>query len=318
MTDKLAEIAKKSLGDSTSYAVFTDKFDASLLNPMPRDIARKGHGIRGDEFKGFDLWTCHEATFLLDNGLPVAGTLRFVYPSSSEFMVESKSAKLYLNSFDMCRMGPTYATAIENYENQVKTDLQKTLKTEVKVKFFSAGAYANATPLKLLEDHKNLISEGTWDSVYAFPGAITTEHLQGMTFDDYKSERNHIEAIETGGIQKHAYFTNTLRSRCRHTKQKDTGLAAISYSSTKLISAPSILKQIISLREVNEFHEFCAEKLFVEINKHLNSNDHLNVTLLYSRRGSLDINPIRYKGHIPFSVQRAFDVGYLIEKAQGQ
>ena len=95
--NNLNDIASKSLGSSASYAVYTDKHDASLLNPMPRNLARDGWAIKGDEFVGYDTWHCHESTFLLNNGLPIAGTLKIVCPADSEFMVESKSAKLYLN-----------------------------------------------------------------------------------------------------------------------------------------------------------------------------------------------------------------------------
>jgi 7-cyano-7-deazaguanine reductase len=109
-----------------------------------------------------------------------------------------------------------------------------------------------------------------------------------------------------------------LRSRCRHTKQKDTGTALIGYSSTKLIAPPSLLKQIVSLREVNEFHEFCAEKLFCEIAKHLNPNDPLNVHLLYARRGSLDINPVRFRGPQSFDMRKLVASNYIVRKAQGQ
>jgi len=319
MTDKLSNIAAKSLGDSTSYAVFTDTFDASLLNPMPRKIARDGHGIKGTEFQGADLWTCHEATFLLDNGLPVAGTLRFIYGADSELMIESKSAKLYLNSFDMCRMGPSYTKAVENYENQVKNDLEKTLGVAVEVKFFGDGFYQ--TPrghVDLLYGHTPLTSSFDPETWKGFTGAINSETLLKMKFDDYTGQKNHVKSIETGNRQEHKYYTNILRSRCRHTKQKDTGVAGISYLSTKFISPPSLLKQIVSLREVNEFHEFCAEKLFVSIAKKLNKEDNLSVALLYSRRGSLDINPIRYRGHPSVAIKDALNIQNIVKKAQGQ
>ena len=131
------DVASKSLGSSNSYAVYTDQFDPSLLNPMPRELARKDHGITGDEFVGYDTWHCHDATFLLVNGVPVAGTVKYVYPSDSEFMVESKSAKLYFNSFDMCKMGKTVSEAISKYEIQVANDLSIAVGKPVAVNFFT-------------------------------------------------------------------------------------------------------------------------------------------------------------------------------------
>jgi 7-cyano-7-deazaguanine reductase len=135
----MTDVASKTLGSANSYAVYTDTFDPSQLNPMPRILARQDWGIKGDEFVGFDTWHCHEATFLLSNGLPVAGTLKIICPASSEFMVESKSFKLYLNTFDMCKMGDTLQEAIDNYEKQVQKDVSKAIGAEVKVGFFRSG-----------------------------------------------------------------------------------------------------------------------------------------------------------------------------------
>lgn len=308
MTDKMTEIASKSLGDSTSYAVYTDKFDPSLLNPMPRSIAREGYGIKGDEFKGFDAWTCHEATFLTDNGLPVSGTLKFVYGAESEFMVESKSAKLYLNSFDMCKMGATEAISISNYENQVKHDLETILQTEVDVRFYSSDAWMRVQHFNPIEHFQNLVG----------PAGIRRDILDSMVFDDYEGKTNHIEAMDAGMNVSQNWYTNALRSRCRHTKQKDTGLAAISYAGTTILSPQSILRQVVSLREVNEFHEFCAEKLFTEIASKMKPEDELTIMLLYSRRGSLDINPVRYRGELLRTAGMQRKAGYIADKVQGQ
>ena len=306
--DILTEIASKSLGDSTSYAVYTDHFDASLLNPMPRAPAREQWGIK-EIPNGFDSWTCHEATFLLDNGLPISGTLKFVYDSRSEMMVESKSAKLYLNSFDMCRMGPTHAAAISNYENQVKADLEAILQTEVSVRFFSSDMWTSSGRFNPIKNYENLVGvNGISQSILERNGV----------FDDYHGQRDHIEAVNLGTPVSQGWYTNILRSRCRHTKQKDTGLAAIAYSGTTIISPVSLLQQIVSLREVNEFHEFCAERLFDTIRKHMGQGDTLSVMLLYSRRGSLDINPVRYNGDPGPEVEMLRENKYLPEKVQGQ
>jgi 7-cyano-7-deazaguanine reductase len=280
MTTKttITDIASKTLGSSASYAVYTDKYDPTLINPMPRELARKDWGIVGNEFKGYDVWHCHEATFLLDSGMPIAGTLKYVYSADSTHMVESKSAKLYLNSFDMCKMGSTIEKAISNYEYQVKTDLEKNLNTEVQLKFFTSGSDSKgASSVLEYRDLFRVVSEDT---------VIT----------DYASERDHLffePLLFQKEINNEKFFTNALRSRCRHTKQKDTGSAYINTVSIgHQINPTSLFKQIVSLREINEFHEFCAEKLFIEIMKH-NCVQDCCVTLMYSRRGSLDICPVR-------------------------
>jgi 7-cyano-7-deazaguanine reductase len=298
------EIAARSLGDSTSYAVYTDKFDSSLLNPMPRKLAREHWGITGKEFVGVDVWHCHEATFLLDNGCPVAGTLKFVYDANTEFMVESKSVKLYLNSFDMCKMGATIEEATANYETQVAQDLSRVVGGHVDVKFFDSIQFVNNPPVQVFDDASDL---------YMMIGAET---LSQIKFTDYTAQESHIQLDPN--IKDLCVMTNVLRSRCRHTKQKDTGAAYITHQSKFAAVEPiSLLRQIVSLREVNEFHEFCAEKLFIEIQKKAQEDDNIIVALLYSRRGSLDINPIRATKleEIPASLR---DVNVLTMKAQGQ
>jgi len=278
------DFASKSLGSSASYAIYTEQFDPSLLNPMPRVLARQDHGIIGNEFVGGDVWHCHEATFLLNNGYPIAGTLKITYPSSSEFMVESKSAKLYLNSFDMCKMGETPAEAIANYEQQIANDLAKVLQTRVDVVFFPSGGDKYGK-LPLDEEYRDLY----WELLDIAKDVEITDYLSNT--DHLKFVKLHPEDNEKVSSK---YFTNALRSRCRHTKQKDTGAAYIHIVSKNgmAVDPVSLFKQIVSLREVNEFHEFCAEKLYKSIMSHPDVED-CCVTLLYSRRGSLDINPVR-------------------------
>jgi len=313
-TTNLNDIASKSLGSDASYAVYTDRHDASLLNPMPRKLAREGWKIKGDEFVGYDTWHCHESTFLLNNGAPIAGTLKYVYSSDSKYMVESKSAKLYLNTFDMCKMGQSVDAAIHNYEQQVKNDLEKALETEVDVKFFKSG-----------DDELGIFPMANYIDLQTFLG----KEIEELEITDYNAEHNHLEfekvnylgygysTKDNKALYANKFFTNALRSRCRHTKQKDTGAAYISINTKNCLLQPmSLFKQIVSLREVNEFHEFCAEKLYTEIMKHPEVDSCL-VTLLYSRRGSLDINPTRGTRY-DMLPQYLTDVKYYTAKAMGQ
>lgn len=277
---EMNSIASKHLGQQGSYAVTTDSFDPSFLVPMPRKLAREEWDIKGTEFKGYDTWHCHEATFLLNNGVPLAGTLKIVYPADSEFMVESKSFKLYLNTFDMCKMGETVKEAIANYEKQVSLDLSNTVQSSVAVKFFREGDqyHYGASPADNFQDLYKLIG---------------LDKIETMTITDYTGEKKHFEVYDgTQGGELYA-FTNVLRSRCRHTKQKDTGTAYF-YIKTKTgkVRLRSLLEEVVSLREVNEFHEFCAEKLYKAISEHPDVSECM-VMLLYARRGSLDINPVR-------------------------
>lgn len=308
MSTNLSDIASKTLGSSASYAVYTEQFDPSLLNPMPRHLARDHWGIVGNEFVGFDTWNCHEATFLLNSGFPIAGTLKYSYPADSKFMVESKSAKLYLNSFDMCKMGNTPKEAMANYENQVKKDLEEALKTTVNVCFHPSGATESGYDV-FEDEYRDLY----WELL---------ESASDITITDYSAEKDHLEFIklhpEDNNPVTSRWFTNALRSRCRHTKQKDTGAAYILIETKNgmTVKPESLFKQIVSLREVNEFHEFCAEKLFTTIMAHEEVTN-CCVTLLYSRRGSLDINPVR-SSSVDLLPEALFNVSKYTNKVQGQ
>ena len=300
----MSEVAAKTLGSANSYAVYTDTFDPSQLNPMPRALARGDWGIKGDEFVGYDTWHCHEATFLLNNGLPMAGTLKIVCPASSEFMVESKSFKLYLNTFDMCKMGDTIPQAIENYEKQVAKDISACIGAEAKVAFFRQG--------------EEKMYEGDPGAFYLdMLRLIGNKDLEAMEVTDYDGKEAHFKVVPGESGEDLFVMTNLLRSRCRHTKQKDTGAAYFRIVTRKgTVDLQSLLKEVIALREVNEFHEFCSEKLFKSITNHPDVEDCV-VMLLYARRGSLDINPVRASKEylIP---KELIDTGFYTKKAMGQ
>ena len=301
---KMNEAASRSLGSANSYAVYTDKFDPTQLNPMPRSAAREEWGITGEEFVGFDVWHCHEATFLLTNGLPVAGTLKVICPADSEFMVESKSFKLYLNTFDMCKMGDTIVEAVENYENQVKKDISECIGKEVQVAFFREGDQL------MFEADPGV---GYYD-LYRLLGNKT---LEKMSITDYSGAESHFKLDPASKGEDLAVMTGVLRSRCRHTKQKDTGAAYFHIITEKgTVNLESLLKEVIALREVNEFHEFCSEKLFTAIAKVPGVVDCV-VMLLYARRGSLDINPVRAT-KVELIPRALIDRGFYTKKAMGQ
>lgn len=271
-----------ALGNSeSSYAVFETQFDSSLLHTIPRRLLRDRWNITGNEFVGWDVWHCYESTFLLNNGLPIAGTLKFVYSASSDFVVESKSMKLYLNSFDMCKMGDEVGSATRAYVAQIKQDLESILECNVRICFFDSIDYYTMEFPSVLDNSLDIFTTYYPD-------------LLKLTFDDYTSQNNYIELVDKPYPCR--YNTNILRSRCRHTKQKDTGTAILYHEPTQdsgKIDPVSFMKQVISLRELDEFHEFCAERLFVQCKSVIGDSDELLLALMYARRGSLDINPVR-------------------------
>jgi 7-cyano-7-deazaguanine reductase len=211
-------------------------------------------------------------------------------------------------------MGQSIDTAIENYQTQVKADLEKALETNVEVKFFKSG-----------EDESGIFPMAGYIDLLTFLG----KDIETIDITDYNAERNHLEFTKANysgfgysvkdnkSLYTNKFFTNALRSRCRHTKQKDTGAAYISINTIDSVLCPiSLFKQIISLREVNEFHEFCAEKLYTEIMK-CPEVESCCVSLLYARRGSLDINPCRATTH-DLLPPVLYNTKYYTKKAMGQ
>jgi len=266
--NNLNDIASKSLGDSTSYAVYTDKVDATLLNPMPRELARGDHDIITSG-NGCDVWHCYEATFLGATGIPQAGVLKIIVPHDSEFIVESKSLKLYLNTYDMVKFDKStdYATSVER-------DISSLLNCQVTATFFEYSEFENDTIVSRYDIHEtvtNSMSVDSYDGEFSIPPA--TAVIKGIPIT-------------------HNIYMPTLRSRCRHTKQKDSGAVSIIIRTGVAVDVTSIMKYVYSLREVNEFHEFCAEKIYTEVKKAYGGD--VAVHCFYVRRGGIDISPCRY------------------------
>ena len=282
----LNEIAAKTLGSANSYAVYTDKYDTSLLNPMPRSLARDEYGV--SVANGVDVWHCWETSFLLDNGAPVSGVTKFVYDANSPFMVESKSAKLFFNSFDMCKMGSTKETAIAAFEKIVADALSECVGVRVEVKFFDHAApqmMIGVNELPALDDK--------------YSSAIIT---------DYNLGTNHLVKDADNLIQ--TKFVS-MRSRCRHTKQKDTGVAYIHCTN---VNEKSLYEHCVSFREKDEFHEFCADKLWYDLSQFGDAA----VALCYNRRGSLDINPVRWSTSLPLALREFINVDNLVKGSYTQ
>jgi len=294
-------IASRHLGSSGSYNVETDSFDSTLLVMIPRSEARGDWGITGAEFHGYDVWHCHESTFLLDNGFPIAGTLKFVYPSYSIGIVESKSMKLYLNSFDMCKMGRPLAFAILNYERQIKEDLSKLLGVDVQVRFHNYKSFYSGTANTLVsyDDLQDSFDISTLPS-----------------FDDYTAKKEYDITLPAPLYTTSRVQTNILRSRCRHTKQKDTGTFFGLFKGMMFLNYTETFKKVVSIRMLDEFHEFCCEKLFIDMAKQ-ELVDECMIALLYSRRGSLDINPIRSTS-LDLIPNELINVNILTTKTLGQ
>lgn len=260
----------KYLGKKTSYP---ERYSPEVLLPLPRFDNRKEYGIpEHPAFVGFDVWHAYEFSFLTHKGFPVTGILKIVYPSSNLFIVESKSLKLFLNSFNMDRFGESQKQGLEIVLGLIKNDLEKILQTEVEISFFG--------------EEKNTTSD--------FQNYQRLEHLVDVgeiLFYQY-SEDQHILSVENKGPQEIQVFSDVLRSNCKVTHQPDWGSVFIHLKSTRKLDLASLLRYLVSFRNENHFHEEVCEIIYKRLSDLLNPEE-LMVACIYTRRGGIDICPVR-------------------------
>lgn len=269
---EVVDIASKHLGKVGGDG-YKDSYDPSLLVKIPRHLNREGYGITGKEFVGVDTWNAYEVSAITTKGQPVVGFVKIVCPADSEFHVESKSIKLYLNSFNMTQIADNAADCIKGIEARVTRDLNELLETDTTVTFYANKVETN--PLSF---------EG-----YSDVGELT--NLDDIEFTSYKSDSSQLEVdTELEGEQK--FSSDLLRSNCRVTNQPDWGDVFIYLRGKKLPTAASLAKYIVSHRTVSHFHEEICEMVFAHLCEAFQP-DQLMVACLYTRRGGLDINPIR-------------------------
>lgn len=257
------ELAGLTLGKKTEYA---NQYDPSLLQPVPRSLNRNDLHL-GDTlpFLGCDLWTLYELSWLNDNGLPQVAIGEVAIPATSANLIESKSFKLYLNSFNQTRFS-TWAGVQARLQHDLSACAGETVHVEVK----PLAAYT-AQPIVTMQGDCIDDQDITITS-YAFDDTL----LADATSDDVVEETLH---------------SHLLKSNCLITNQPDWGSVEITYRGPK-INREALLRYIVSFREHNEFHEQCVERIFTDITRYCHP-EHLTVLARYTRRGGLDINPYR-------------------------
>ena len=270
---KVVEIASKHLGKVGGDG-YSDQYNSELLVKVPRNLNREGYGLTGKEFVGVDTWNAYEVSAITTKGQPVAGLLKIVCPADSEFHVESKSIKLYLNSFNMTKIGDNAADCISGIEATVKRDLDELLETSTTVSFYAS------------DDETIPLSFEGYDDV----GGIA--NLDEIDFTSFKSDANQLEKQENSKSEELRYTSNLLRSNCRVTNQPDWGDVFIRMYGKDLPTAESLAKYIVSHRTVSHFHEEICEMIFAHLTEAFKP-EQLMVACLYTRRGGIDINPIR-------------------------
>ena len=261
---------QSQLGRASAYA---DQYDPTLLFPIARATQREAMGIHAGAlpFFGADLWTAFELSWLNARGKPQVAIAQFTIPCETPNIVESKSFKLYLNSFNS-----TVFVDANAVRERLRTDLAEAL--------WRGSDQAGSIGVKVL-----------------LPELFDQEQvheLDGLNLDRLDVECTHYQPAPEllSSNTADAPVTETLTSRllksnCLVTGQPDWGSVQIRYSGPQ-IDQEGLLRYIVSFRNHNEFHEPCAERMFVDIWQRCKPTK-LSVLARYTRRGGLDINPYR-------------------------
>ena len=262
--------AQSQLGRASAYV---DRYDASLLFPIARLTQRVAMGIAPDAlpFFGADLWTAFELSWLNPRGKPQVAIAHFTVPCETPNIVESKSFKLYLNSFN----STVFADA---------TEVRERLRTDLSEAVWRGGERRGTIGVKLVA-----------------PDAFDREpvrELEGLDLDRLDIECTHYqpapELLRSDATQPtvtEILSSRLLKSNCLVTGQPDWGSVQISYNGPPIDQA-GLLAYIVSFRNHNEFHEPCVERMFWDIWRRCQPTK-LSVYARYTRRGGLDINPFR-------------------------
>ncbi len=248
-------------------AAYRDAYDAGLLCRFPREPKRRELGLAGElPFGGFDLWNAYELSWLTPAGKPVVAMGEFRFPCTSPFLIESKSLKLYLNSFNQTRFADAAAVAAV-----IEGDLAK-----------ASSALVNVRLLPL--------SACTGSALAELPGR-SLDDLE-VSIDCYDYDPNLLAgAAAPGEVVEETLHSHLLKSNCLVTRQPDWASVLIRYHGPRIDPA-ALLRYLISFRRHSEFHEQCVERIFTDLLHHCRP-EQLTVYARYTRRGGLDINPFR-------------------------
>lgn len=270
------DLAKVHLGQVGGKG-YSETYDPTLLVAIPRQLNRVEYSLTGQEFVGTDVWNAYEVSVLTKKGLPVNGMMKLIFPADGNNHVESKSLKLYLNSFNMTMIGDTQSEAIKLLEEVVERDLTLALGCTVAAKFFTT--------------EENHLSFNPFETFVPLSKIVD---LDSIVFTDYKSNASQLGTNKLTSVDNvnMKVCSDLLRSNCRVTHQPDWGKLYIEIEGKNVPHPESLAKYIVSHRKVSHFHEEIVEMTFAHLTQAFNP-EKLMVTALYTRRGGIDLNPIR-------------------------
>ena len=252
------------LGQATEYA---EKYDSTLLQAVPRRLNRDELGITAQQpfSVGADIWTAYEISWLNEKGVPQVAIADVEIDYRSENLIESKSFKLYLNSFNQSKF-----CSFDEVQRIMQRDLQDCAQGEVKVRLNFLSFYQHA-----------VIAELQGECI----------DQQDIEIHDYAFNPALLENCTGDSVVEETLVSHLLKSNCLITSQPDWGSIRIHYAG-KQINREKLLRYIVSFRQHNEFHEQCVERIFCDLMRFAQP-EKLTVYARYTRRGGLDINPFR-------------------------
>ena len=272
------------LGKQTDYS---EQYDPSLLQGVPRSLSRDDIKLPSVlPFKGLDIWNAYELSWLNSKGKPEVAILQCDVPINSPNLIESKSFKLYLNSFNQTR--------IESQQillDKLQHDLSSCAGASVSLHLTLASHFANMS----IGDLPASTSTNKVDLQHDnFPTTLLDQ--LDISVDDYSLLPTTLQTYSDATSE--TLVSHLLKSNCLITNQPDWGSVMIRYSGPR-IDHENLLKYLISFRQHNEFHEQCVERIYFDILQ-MCQPAQLTVYARYTRRGGLDINPFRSNFENPY------------------
>lgn len=258
------------LGQSTHYP---KTYAPDILYPIPRALGRANLALPGDALSiGMDWWQVFEMSWLNSHGISQVAMARLAIPATSDYIVESKSLKLYFNSLNFTEFDNQQAI-----KATVEKDLSACLKTDVTIEIFEVNI---ANSLAISAPQGDCI-DNALDNSDKKIGMVSDVDSSSLTVANHGASNSQLQILHS----------HLLRSNCPVTNQPDWGTLEIQIDSQPIDRA-GLLEYILSFRQHNGFHEQCVEQIFSDLTQ-VFAPKTLMVRAWYTRRGGIDINPCR-------------------------
>lgn len=258
------------LGQSTSYP---KTYAPDMLYPIPRALGRAKLALPTDALSiGMDWWQVFEMSWLNSQGISQVAMARLAIPATSDYIVESKSLKLYFNSLNFTEFDNQQAV-----KATVEKDLSACLKTDVTLEIFEVNI-ANSLPISAPQGD---CIDNALDIIGKKIAIVSDVNPSSLTVANHGASNSQLQILHS----------HLLRSNCPVTNQPDWGTLEIQIDS-QAIDRAGLLEYILSFRQHNGFHEQCVEQIFSDLTQAFAPKT-LIVRAWYTRRGGIDINPCR-------------------------